>query len=238
MICRENKNYLPLVLTCPLCDMLSPFVKDDTVRNNERVIQNVQAPYAPVSNVIDVLDHYRDKGPRLLDKDLMIRLGLSDTYGTRVLNSLKWLGLIDERGNPQESFEELKKASNDGYPDKLAEVVRKAYSRVFEAVEPSEVSDKQITDAFRSYEPVAQINLMVKTIHGALRKSGDHHRRPSSQKTHTKHWPERKEANHRCQREEQQAAKQRQRTPFPRPDHSRTSKQAAFKGGMDRERER
>ena len=102
----------------------------------------------------------------------MIRLGLSDTYGTRVLNSLKWLGLIDERGNPQESFEELKKASNDGYPDKLAEVVRKAYSRVFEAVEPSEVSDKQITDAFRSYEPVAQINLMVKLFMGLCEKAG------------------------------------------------------------------
>ena len=131
-----------------------------------------RAPYAPLSNVEQALDHYRSKAPKVLNKDLMSRIGFSQTYGDRVLFALRWLGLIDGEGKPTEAFAGLQRGSDKECQERLAEAIRVAYKKVFEAVDPATGSDDEIANAFRSYSPVAQSHLMVPLFMGLCKKAG------------------------------------------------------------------
>lgn len=131
------------------------------------------APYAPAKAVLNVIERFRDRGlPDPLTSGVLEQIGVPASMAPRTLQSLRFLGLIDEGGNRLESFERLRQAKTDEYPGVLAEIVRAAYLPVFTIVDPATDSDTSIADAFRGYEPGAQRAKMISLFRGLCVAAG------------------------------------------------------------------
>lgn len=90
-----------------------------------------------------------------------MRLGMPAPYANRTLSALKLLDLVDDEGTPTAAFTELQRASESEYKPRLEQVLRTAYSEVFQVVDPATDSAQAIEDAFRFYEPRAQRDKML-----------------------------------------------------------------------------
>jgi hypothetical protein len=131
------------------------------------------APYAPTKSVMMPISRYRDRGLNWpLTAESLEHIGVPDSMAPRTLQTLKFLGLINEAGQPTESFERIKRASTDEYSDQLAEVIRAAYLPVFSIVDPGQDGDVAIADAFRRYEPSNQREKMVALFRGLCMEAG------------------------------------------------------------------
>jgi hypothetical protein len=125
------------------------------------------APYAPTKSVMMPISRYRDRGLNWpLDAEGLEHIGVPASMAPRTLQALKFLGLIDESGQPTDSFERVKRASSEEYPNQLAEVIRAAYLPVFSIVDPGQDGDVAVADAFRRYEPSNQREKMVALFRG------------------------------------------------------------------------
>jgi len=123
---------------------------------------NGNAPYAAPKNVLDVVERYRHRGLRSpFTIDLLGQVGVPGGAAHRTLQALRLLDLIDEEGQPTESFEALRLAGEDEYPSRLAQIVRSAYHHVFAVVDPAQDGSTAIRDAFRPYKPDSQQLRMV-----------------------------------------------------------------------------
>jgi hypothetical protein len=121
-----------------------------------------RAPYAPGQTVLDVITTYRERGLQTpIDKEVLLRAGVSESLALRTLQALQLLDLIDERGQPLEVMEGLRIAPSDEFPDRLADVVRAAYEEVFNYVDPGTAPANKVEDAFRTYTPAGQRSRMV-----------------------------------------------------------------------------
>jgi len=107
-----------------------------------------------------------------LTTESLEHIGVPDSMTPRTLQAIKFLGLIDEAGQPTESFERIKRASTDEYHAQLAEVIRAAYLPVFSIVNPGQDGDVAIADAFRRYEPSNQREKMVALFRGLCMEAG------------------------------------------------------------------
>jgi hypothetical protein len=131
------------------------------------------APYAPTKSVMMPISRYRDRGLNWpLTTESLEHIGVPDSMTPRTLQAIKFLGLIDEAGQPTESFERIKRASTDEYHAQLAEVIRAAYLPVFSIVNPGQDGDVAIADAFRRYEPSNQREKMVALFRGLCMEAG------------------------------------------------------------------
>lgn len=130
------------------------------------------APYAPTANVLRAIDHYREKAPAAISKELLMRLGYPDSYANRTLRALRMLDLISEEGTPTDALKELQRASDEEFVARLQQVVRTGYAEVFEAVDPATASVSQIETAFRFYSPQAQRDKMVALFMGLCDAAG------------------------------------------------------------------
>lgn len=123
---------------------------------------NKQAPYAPAKAVLSIIDRFRNRGLQApIDLEVLVRAGVSDSLAPRTLQALKLLDLIDEAGNPTDTFEALRLARGEEYQQRFAEFLRGAYSDVFQYVDPAEDDEESVRDAFRAYEPRGQQGRMV-----------------------------------------------------------------------------
>ena len=139
------------------------------------------APYAPPKSVMDVVHRYRDKGMQTpFDLGVLGRIGISSGLAPRVLQALRLLDLIDGAGEPTKAMEALRRAPTEEFEQTLAEIVRSAYSEVFNFVHPGEDSIDAISDAFRSYTPPGQRNRMVTLFVGLCREAGIIQGKPQS----------------------------------------------------------
>ena len=136
------------------------------------ITRESSAPYAPVANVLLAINHYREKAPVALTKDLLMRLGLAGPYANRTLRALRLLDLIDDDGAPSDALRELRTASAEDFPMRLAQIVRTAYADIFEVVDPATATDDAIDTAFRFYDPAAQRARMVILFMGLCEASG------------------------------------------------------------------
>src|SRR5437660_1056747 len=108
------------------------------------------APYAPKKAVLSVVRRYRDTGlTEPLTFTGLESVGIPASTTSRTLQTLRFLGLVDEGGNLTEAAKRLKRATTAEYPDVLAEIVRAAYLNVFTIVDPAKHDDIAIADAFR-----------------------------------------------------------------------------------------
>jgi hypothetical protein len=140
--------------------------------NPMSIIHDGPAPYAPVAHVLRAIDHYREKAPPAVTKELLMRLGSPDAYATRTLKALRLLDLINGDGTPTDAFKELQRSTTDEYTARLEQVVRTAYAEVFAVVDPAIDSDSAIEDAFRFYKPLPQREKMVTLFMGICEAAG------------------------------------------------------------------
>ncbi|MBA3842032.1 MAG: DUF5343 domain-containing protein [Actinobacteria bacterium] len=130
------------------------------------------APYAPIAHVLRAIDHYREKAPAAMTKELLMKLGYPDSYATRTLRALRLFELVDDAGVPMDAFKELRRASDTEFPARLEQVIRTAYSEVFEVVDPATAAEAAVDNAFRFYNPGAQRERMVVLFMGLCEAAG------------------------------------------------------------------
>lgn len=126
------------------------------------VTTQTKAPYTAGAAVLNVIRRYRDKGLTTpIISDVLVRAGVSETLVPRTLAALITLELIDEQGQPTETFQRIRSVPEAEYKAALAEWLRSVYAEVFSFVDPAADDSKQVRDAFRSYEPYGQQDRMV-----------------------------------------------------------------------------
>ena len=121
------------------------------------------APYGSPKSTLDVIIHHREnrfKGA--IDRERLERAGIASSppSAQRTIQTLRLLGLIDDDGNPTDTFTGLAEAPASEYQERLEEAIREVYEAIFEVVEPSDGYEK-VRDAFRSNTPHAQQKRMV-----------------------------------------------------------------------------
>jgi hypothetical protein len=129
-----------------------------------------QMGYASPATVRGVIGRFRDQGvlPQPLNRETILRIGVTESLAPRTIQTLKLLGLIDDQGNVTEQFERLRRAPTSEFKTELVSMLRSAYAPVFEAVEPAGATYEQIQDAFRTFKPEGQRARMVALFLGLL----------------------------------------------------------------------
>jgi len=136
------------------------------------IMTNGNAPYAPVKNVLDVIEVHRERGTRPISNELLLRLGIPEGNVGRTIQALRLLDLIDEGGEPTEALTGLQRAGEPDYRQRLERVVRAAYDDVFQVVDPATAPESALNDAFRLYQPGSQRGRMVTLFLGLCEEAG------------------------------------------------------------------
>lgn len=146
--------------------------------NANRVIQELGtefAPYAYTRNVMQVITRRRERGlPNPLTAQVLETISIPTGNVSRTLQALRFLGLIEDDGSHTELWDGLTRANErEGqYRESLEEIVRGAYHRVFEIVDPAQDGDIAIHDAFRQFQPEAQRGRMQTLFLGMCQEAG------------------------------------------------------------------
>ncbi len=129
--------------------------------------QDGTAPYAPIGAVMTVIDAFRNRPvPTPITVEVAKRIGITDSLAHRTVQALRLLDLLDDDGNPTTAFEDLRKAGEDEFRDRLADVVRAAYADLFAYRDPTTDDPTKIVDAFRAYKPHSMRNQMARLFLG------------------------------------------------------------------------
>lgn len=130
-------------------------------------------PYAPIGNVLSVIHRLRESGlPDELSINSIVRIGISEGNASRTVAALQYLGLIDEDGRRTKLMDALERSSSEEYPNVLAEILRQAYSDIFQIINPETDKEFQIIDSFRSFNPSKQRKRMVSLFIGLCQEAG------------------------------------------------------------------
>lgn len=134
-----------------------------------------QTPYAALAPVIALIRRRRERSlPDPLNTEKLIQLGISEGNISRVLQTLRFLNLIDEEGYQTEGFNRIARAKEQEYPDILAEIIKGAYHDVFNIIgdDLNQVTDIELNDAFRLCQPESQRNRMIILFRGLCQEAG------------------------------------------------------------------
>jgi Family of unknown function (DUF5343) len=130
-------------------------------------------PYAPASAMLDLIERHRNKGlPPVVDADVLLRAGISDSLVPRTLQAMKTLDLLTEDGRPSEVFEGIRLAPTAEYQQRLTEWLNAAYADALSYVDPATDDEVAIRDAFRKYTPTGQQPRMVSLFMGLFTAAG------------------------------------------------------------------
>lgn len=132
------------------------------------------APYAPPQNVLDVLRYVRKrKLPDVFDVNTVKSIGVPEGNVSRTLATFRFLHLIEEDGHSRDTFDRLARATDEEYPEQLAQAVREAYGTIFTYWEPAEDDNVRLNNLFRQhYNPQAQRTRMVTLFLALCREAG------------------------------------------------------------------
>lgn len=147
------------------------------------------APYAAISNVMEVITRKRERGlSASLSPTVLETISIPKGNISRTLQALNFLGLIDENGTQTELFHRLGRAgeTDDEYKMILEEIIRSSYERVFAIVDPAQDGETAINDAFRQFGPEAQRGRMVTFFLGMCEQAGIVQTNPRQRKTSNK----------------------------------------------------
>lgn len=138
----------------------------------EREQQNFR-PYASPSNVIAVIQRARSRNlPESITNDFLRIAGIGDAVFGRVTQALRFLNLVHEDGRPTDKFEALAGATESQYRELLEAVIREAYRKEFEVIDPGQDIQPKVVDAFSPYQPRSQTSRMVMLFLGLCREAG------------------------------------------------------------------
>lgn len=130
-------------------------------------------PYAAAANIKAVLQRARTRNlPEIVNNDFLRIVGIPEIVYGRVMQALRFLGLIQEDGTPTDKFEAIAGSTDDQYRELLDKVVREAYRKEFEMVDPSKDPQSKVRDAFRRFQPRSQTNRMVMLFLSLCREAG------------------------------------------------------------------
>lgn len=130
-------------------------------------------PYAPASALLDLIERHRNKGlPPVVDADVLLRAGISDSLVPRTLQAMKSLDLLTDEGRPSEVFEGIRLAPTADYQQRLTEWLNAAYADALSYVDPATDDEISIRDAFRKYTPTGQQPRMVSLFMGLFTAAG------------------------------------------------------------------
>lgn len=131
------------------------------------------APYAPASAILDLIERHRNRGlPPVVDIDVLLRAGVSDSLAPRTMQALKTLDLLTEDGRPSEVLEGIRLAPSAEYQQRLAEWLNAAYADALAFIDPATDDEVAIRDAFRKYIPTGQQGRMVTLFMGLFTAAG------------------------------------------------------------------
>jgi len=89
-------------------------------------------PYGSVKWYKMILDIVRRRKPTVIDKDFLRINQIAPGNEAKVLVGLRFLGIIDENGNPTELIDTLRTLNEDEFRKSLREIVNKAYADLFD----------------------------------------------------------------------------------------------------------
>ena len=137
------------------------------------VVRDGQAPYTSTAAVLEVIEAFRHKNPRIpVTVEVLELLGIAPTIAPRTLQALHLLDLLDADGNPTDALLGLKEASPDDFPHRLGEVITAAYSEIFAHRNPSTDPPEKIVEAFRFYNPASMRPRMIRLFYGLASAAG------------------------------------------------------------------
>jgi Family of unknown function (DUF5343) len=125
-----------------------------------------RAPYAPTEAVMRALHAVRRGVPGPYDVAKLQRAGVKPTIAPRTAQTFRMLGLTDDDDQPTPALEALRRAPDDQFKARLAEVVTAAYADILTYVNPAEDDPIKIRDAFRAYKPYAMHDRMARLFVG------------------------------------------------------------------------
>jgi hypothetical protein len=135
--------------------------------------ETTNRPYAPVSNVISVLQRVRKRNlPESIDSEYLKDAGIPDGTVGRTLFAMQFLGLIGEDGIVAPAMKSIQTSTDEEYKAILAGLIREAYKEVFSVVDPGEETQDKILNVFRRYTPASQRERMVAFFLGICREAG------------------------------------------------------------------
>lgn len=112
------------------------------------------APYVPASTMSAFFDHIRYvRTPTEVDSGLLQDYGISSGHVFALLSTLKFLGLVNDKGTPLPIFQELQ-TGGDEFKDTLRGVLERAYTDLFSRLDVSRDTKDKIVNFFaRNYSP-------------------------------------------------------------------------------------
>ena len=130
-------------------------------------------PYPPPSNVVSVLQRLRSRNlPERVDAEYLRDAAIPEGTVHRTLFALRFLGLINEPGEPTQALQSMHTSTDEEYRAILAGLIREAYGEVFNVVDPSEDTQDHILNVFRRYTPASQRTRMAAFFLGMCREAG------------------------------------------------------------------
>ena len=107
------------------------------------------AAYVPWGTFLNFIDRLKKSGiPGRIDKSVMGYL--AGGTQSHLTSSLKFLGLINATGEPQDALEQLVSAyDTTGFPDALGALVKEAYDDVVGELDITNASPAQLAECFK-----------------------------------------------------------------------------------------
>lgn len=154
------------------------------------VTDQLPAPYAPTSAIVEILNKYRNRGMQTpINTEVLARAGVSDSLISRTLQTLVTLDLLSDEGMPTGTFESLRTSPETEYKQCLQDWIKGVYSDVFSFVDPAEDDETSIRDAFRTYKPLGQQGRMVSLFVGLCEYAGLRAKKAPERKPRTSNPP-------------------------------------------------
>jgi hypothetical protein len=124
------------------------------MRSSERARSAGTPPYTSYRTFKTFIQDLDEQGvPSRIDRSVLTRF--SGVVGTQLMHALRFLGMIEDHGRPTQQLKELVNAQSAGHwPEKLLELLRRAYAPIF-AIELETATPSHFNEAFRRAFPAA-----------------------------------------------------------------------------------
>lgn len=116
-------------------------------------------PYARLTGMKEILAFVQEPGwkPPKIDANLMKKLAIAKGKEREAVNTLLFLGIIDEKGVPTSIFDELKSE----FRPTLARVVREKYSDIFTLIPLRMANQQRLVNFFETAVDTAEYQAML-----------------------------------------------------------------------------
>jgi hypothetical protein len=111
--------------------------------------RTAKPPYLSYKTLATLLDGFRASNvPNLIDRSVLPS-SMSGANQALALGALRFLGLVDERGEPQQSLHDLVEHTGPAYTDTLRRVVVEAYAFLLTGLNIERATTRQVEEKFR-----------------------------------------------------------------------------------------